>query len=137
MRELWKKLSGCKERLETATVLSQEQKEFLKGLKPCTETSSCEKITLTREQQHEVIADIDSSRSRRQAYNDKTYPGRRWSRGVFYSLDGSLTDDLLLVFKEHGCWAEVGRQEGWQLLSLGKDCDTVVFEVIPTSCKAR
>ncbi|KAK6009820.1 hypothetical protein OSTOST_25222, partial [Ostertagia ostertagi] len=37
-------------------------------------------------------------------------------------------EDLLLVFKEHGCWAEVGRQEGWQLLSLGKDCDTVVFE---------
>ncbi|PIO71152.1 astacin [Teladorsagia circumcincta] len=38
-------------------------------------------------------------------------------------------EDLLLVFNEHGCWAEVGRQEGWQLLSLGKDCDTVGMAV--------
>ncbi|PIO68057.1 hypothetical protein TELCIR_10171 [Teladorsagia circumcincta] len=34
-------------------------------------------------------------------------------------------EDLLLVFKEHGCWAEVGRQGGWQLLSLGTGCNTV------------
>ncbi|PIO66052.1 astacin, partial [Teladorsagia circumcincta] len=34
-------------------------------------------------------------------------------------------EDLLLVFSEYGCWAEVGRQEGWQLLSLGEGCDTI------------
>ncbi|PIO63394.1 astacin [Teladorsagia circumcincta] len=34
-------------------------------------------------------------------------------------------EDLLLVFKEHGCWAELGRQGGWQLLSLDDDCKQV------------
>ncbi|KAK6011922.1 astacin [Ostertagia ostertagi] len=110
-----------------------------------------------RKQQDEVIADTVGSRTKRQAHNDEIYPGMRWPNGVFYSFDGSLGDnakaafkkaaelwmnytcidfkededeeaeDLLLVFKEHGCWAEVGRQGGWQLLSLGdSNCETVL-----------
>ncbi|KAK6011230.1 astacin, partial [Ostertagia ostertagi] len=113
------------------------------------------------EQQDEVIANISGSRSKRQAYNDKTYPGMRWPNGVSYSLDGSkakavfkkaaelwmnntcidfkedlneTAEDLLLVFKEHGCWAEVGRQGGWQLLSLGSDiCEKVLSQKFRTS----
>ncbi|PIO70243.1 astacin [Teladorsagia circumcincta] len=34
-------------------------------------------------------------------------------------------EDLLLVYKEHGCWAEVGRQVGLQLISLGEGCNTL------------
>ncbi|PIO70378.1 astacin [Teladorsagia circumcincta] len=34
-------------------------------------------------------------------------------------------EDLVIVFKERGCWAQLGRQGGWQFLSLGQDCDEI------------
>ncbi|KAK6029767.1 astacin [Ostertagia ostertagi] len=112
-------------------------------------------MVLSKEQQDEVMEDFGGGRFKRQADNDRTHPERKWSNGVSYSLDGSLderakaafkkaaelwmkdtcidfeedsqeeAEDLLLVYKEHGCWAEVGRQGGWQLLSLGESyCET-------------
>ncbi|KAK6009803.1 hypothetical protein OSTOST_25239, partial [Ostertagia ostertagi] len=63
-------------------------------------------------------------RRKRQAYNDKTYPGKRWPDGVYYTLDNSLTEDIILVYKDRGCWAELGRHGGWQLISLGDSCET-------------
>ncbi|KAK6024421.1 astacin [Ostertagia ostertagi] len=29
-------------------------------------------------------------------------------------------DELILVYKEYGCWGEVGKQDGWQFISLGE-----------------
>ncbi|PIO66025.1 astacin [Teladorsagia circumcincta] len=176
MSELEEKLDGCKETLQTDCELdlNPEQKAFLERQAICNDKmlrreDSVERVNkksgiidvlfqgdmlLSKEQQHDLIADIGDSRSKRQAYNDTSYPGRRWSKGVFYSLDGTLNEtakaafrkaaelwmndtcidfiedleeeaeDLLLVFSEYGCWAEVGRQEGWQLLSLGEGCGT-------------
>ncbi|KAK6010726.1 astacin [Ostertagia ostertagi] len=43
----------------------------------------------------------------------------------FEEDEEEVAEDLLLVYKEHGCWAEVGRQVGLQLISLGEGCDTV------------
>ncbi|KAK6026566.1 hypothetical protein OSTOST_07454, partial [Ostertagia ostertagi] len=57
-------------------------------------------IILSREQQEQLAADIGQSRSKRQAYNDKTYPGRRWSDGVLYYLDPELTEQARMAFKK-------------------------------------
>ncbi|KAK6011501.1 astacin, partial [Ostertagia ostertagi] len=92
------------------------------------------------DQQNQFISDNSLNRFKRQAHNSLTYPEKRWPKNVTYSLDGNLgeeaikvfrkavelwtnntcinfeedkeetAEDLLLVYKEHGCWAEVGRQ---------------------------
>ncbi|KAK6010896.1 hypothetical protein OSTOST_24033, partial [Ostertagia ostertagi] len=37
-------------------------------------------------------------------------------------------DELILVYKEYGCWGEVGKQDGWQFISLGENCETVTVK---------
>ncbi|KAK6014400.1 astacin [Ostertagia ostertagi] len=106
------------------------------------------------DQQVDIMKD-SASRTKRQAPNDKTYPGKRWPYVVNYTLDNGLdnktkeafknatylwmndtcidfmedlaeeSEDMILVYKHDGCWAEVGRHGGWQLISLGEDCNTV------------
>ncbi|PIO72082.1 astacin [Teladorsagia circumcincta] len=80
---------------------------------------------LLSKEQLEKIVKSSVSRPKRQAPNDKTYPGKRWTHIVNYTLDRNLAADMILVYKHNGCWAEVGRHEGWQLISLGEACDTV------------
>ncbi|KAK6011452.1 astacin [Ostertagia ostertagi] len=113
-------------------------------------------MLLSREQQHQILAGFEGRRSKRQAYNDKTYPGRRWYEGVNYTFDMNISNktrslfktaaglwmnntcinfyqdenetsvDLLVVIKEYGCWSEVGRQGDWQFMSLDGGCETVL-----------
>ncbi|PIO73670.1 hypothetical protein TELCIR_04355 [Teladorsagia circumcincta] len=55
-------------------------------------------MVLSKKQQNEFIPDI-GSRYKRQAYNDKTYPGTRWPNGVTYALDLGLSNDTMANFK--------------------------------------
>ncbi|PIO72445.1 astacin [Teladorsagia circumcincta] len=43
-------------------------------------------ITLSKEQQEQIAADLRKFRSKRQAFNEKRYPARRWSSGLSYML---------------------------------------------------
>ncbi|KAK5982554.1 Zinc metalloproteinase [Trichostrongylus colubriformis] len=110
-------------------------------------------MALSREQQDQVEADIAGTRSKRQAYNDKAYPGKRWYKGVYYFFDGSAStqvqsvftkaaqqwmadtcidfipsrtaEDSIRVYMEDGCWSFVGRLGGTQNLSLGVGCESI------------
>ncbi|KAK6060936.1 astacin [Cooperia oncophora] len=109
-----------------------------------------ENYVVFREQQDQVAADVSGTRSKRQAYNDKTYPGKRWSKGVHYFFDKGISNEVKSVFRkaagqwmadtcinftekesekdsirvieEDGCWSYVGRLGGKQDLSLGSGC---------------
>ncbi|KAK6013172.1 hypothetical protein OSTOST_21570, partial [Ostertagia ostertagi] len=41
-------------------------------------------IVLSKEQKDQIAADISRARSKRQAYNDQTFPTLKWSNGVAY-----------------------------------------------------
>ncbi|KAK5970748.1 Zinc metalloproteinase [Trichostrongylus colubriformis] len=110
-------------------------------------------MALSREQQEQVEADITGTRTKRQAYNDVAYPGKRWHKGVHYFFDSSASSQVQSVFKkasqqwmaetcinfveskiaqdsirvymEDGCWSFVGRLGGIQNLSLGMGCESI------------
>ncbi|KAK6012956.1 hypothetical protein OSTOST_21864 [Ostertagia ostertagi] len=52
----------------------------------------------SKEQQEEVAKDSES-RPKRQALNDKTYPGNRWPHVVSYTLDNTLDSKSKEAFK--------------------------------------
>ncbi|KAK6029949.1 hypothetical protein OSTOST_03929 [Ostertagia ostertagi] len=47
-------------------------------------------MLLSEEQRDQIFTDNSGSRSKRQAYNDETYPGRRWPHTIYYSLEKPL-----------------------------------------------
>ncbi|KAK6022050.1 hypothetical protein OSTOST_12265, partial [Ostertagia ostertagi] len=55
-------------------------------------------MLLSKEQQEEVAKDSES-RPKRQALNDKTYPGNRWPHVVSYTLDNTLDNKTKEAFK--------------------------------------
>ncbi|PIO55119.1 hypothetical protein TELCIR_23498 [Teladorsagia circumcincta] len=106
MHKLGEKLN--KKALGTKPVLNDEQKEFLEKQKKAVElwmNNTCIDFEEDKEEKGIKRNHLECSE---------------------VLLDGGvLADDLLLVYMEHGCWAEVGRQIGLQLISLGRGCNTV------------
>ncbi|KAK6035451.1 astacin [Cooperia oncophora] len=178
MLEFRKKLSGYKDAILKKLTLSPEQrKELVERLKMFKRKTidqvspagdSIEEINLrsqiagalfqgdmvlSKEQQDQIAADVSGTRTKRQTYNDKDYPGRRWTKGVNYFFDKSASEkvksvfkkaarewmdntcinftqsdsaqDSIRVFMEDGCWSFVGRLGGVQNLSLGEGCDSI------------
>ncbi|KAK6049907.1 astacin [Cooperia oncophora] len=101
-------------------------------------------MVLSKEQQQRVTDDITGTRTKRQAYNDLQYPGRRWHQGVYYFLSGAVfhslikqlaavfphsayfyNPDSIRVFAADGCWSYIGRLGGVQDLSLGYGCESI------------
>ncbi|KAK6020533.1 hypothetical protein OSTOST_13811 [Ostertagia ostertagi] len=121
MSKLEEKLSECEETSEKEPDLSPEQKLFLERLavshndnvrrreksvedvnKKCGIIDALYQgdMLLSKEQRDEITADAGDSRSKRQAYNDTSYPGRRWPKGVYYSLDGTLNETAKNAFRK-------------------------------------
>ncbi|KJH50373.1 astacin [Dictyocaulus viviparus] len=106
-------------------------------------------IMLTKEQGEQIINDIeqnDKNRLKRQAYHPMTFPMRLWSDGVSYTFhnasggarkvfrraveiwqnvtcinftENSTAVDKIIVVNSSGCWSELGKLGGDQVLSLG------------------
>ncbi|KAK5972855.1 Zinc metalloproteinase [Trichostrongylus colubriformis] len=59
-------------------------------------------MALSEEQQERVEADITGTepRTKRQAYNDENYPGKKWFKGVKYFFDDSANEKVRIVFKK-------------------------------------
>ncbi|KAK6052346.1 hypothetical protein COOONC_10148 [Cooperia oncophora] len=125
MLEFRKKLSGYKDAILKKLTLSPEQrKELVERLKMFKRKTidqvspagdSIEEINLrsqiagalfqgdmvlSKEQQDQIAADVSGTRTKRQTYNDKNYPGRRWTKGVNYFFDKSASEKVKSVFKK-------------------------------------
>ncbi|KAK6036214.1 astacin [Cooperia oncophora] len=168
MVEFRKKLSGYKEKiLKRLTLTEAQRKELTERLKLFKRKTtdvvsqagdSIEEINirsqiasalfqgdmvLSKEQQDQIAADVSGTRSKRQAYNDKTYPGKKmvkggeevksvfkkaadqWMNNTCIDFTPGEDDDSIRVIEEDGCWSYVGRLGGKQNLSLGSGCESV------------
>ncbi|KAK6053565.1 astacin [Cooperia oncophora] len=122
MLEFRKKLSGYKDAILKKLTLSPEQrKELVERLKMFKRKTidqvspagdSIEEINLRSQiagalfqgdignNKIKFAADVSGTRTKRQTYNDKDYPGRRWTKGVNYFFDKSASEKVKSVFKK-------------------------------------
>uniref|UniRef100_A0A0K0DMG9 Astacin domain-containing protein n=1 Tax=Angiostrongylus cantonensis TaxID=6313 RepID=A0A0K0DMG9_ANGCA len=101
----------------------------------------------------EDVKENKANRRKRQAYRDSRYPNTLWSNGVYYSFhwnatqgarrvfrkaaqiwqsetcinffEGSRASDGIVVFQGPGCYSNIGRIGGTQVISLGRRCEHV------------
>ncbi|KAK6020484.1 hypothetical protein OSTOST_13862 [Ostertagia ostertagi] len=58
-------------------------------------------ILLTKEQKEKIALDVEKTRAKRQAFNDKgTWPARKWTNGVTFILAGYFDERTNTVFKK-------------------------------------
>ncbi|KAK6026681.1 hypothetical protein OSTOST_07336 [Ostertagia ostertagi] len=58
-------------------------------------------ILLTKEQKEKIALDVEKTRAKRQAFNDKgTWPARKWTNGVTFILAGYLDERTKTVLQE-------------------------------------
>ncbi|KAK6053564.1 hypothetical protein COOONC_08929 [Cooperia oncophora] len=134
MLEFRKKLSGYKDAILKKLTLSPEQrKELVERLKMFKRKTidqvspagdSIEEINLrsqiagalfqgdmvlSKEQQDQIAADVSGTRTKRQTYNDKDYPGRRWTKGVnyFFRQKCKSAARSLLVHERKKYWQQL------------------------------
>ncbi|KAK6030284.1 astacin [Ostertagia ostertagi] len=57
-------------------------------------------IVLSKEQKDQIAEGIRRARPKRQAFNDKTFPALKWSKGVAYMLWDYLDEETKTSFKK-------------------------------------